>query len=96
MVPEETPCPIEKTPARIASEKFVNAVSTVYLRCNGDFDQFCSLLNLKADKYGQEKWRLFNELIERINSFDMPTLTKIVEVGSPNVEAPVSGELESD
>lgn len=96
MVPEKTPCHIEKTPARIASETFVNAVSTVYLRCNGDFDQFCSLLNLKADKYGQEKWRLFNELIERLNSFDMPTLTKIVEVGSPNSEAAALGKLEID
>jgi hypothetical protein len=93
MVPEKTPCHIEKTSARIASETFVNAVSTVYLR---DFDQFCSLLNLKADKYGQEKWRLFNELIERLNSFDMPTLTRIVEVGSPNLEASGLQELESD
>jgi hypothetical protein len=96
MVPEKTPCHIEKTSARIASETFVNAVSTVYLRCDGDFDQFCSLLNLKADKYGQEKWRLFNELIERLNSFDMPTLTRIVEVGSPNLEASGLQELESD
>jgi hypothetical protein len=96
MVPEKTPCQIEKTSARITSETFVNAVSTVYLRCNGDFDQFCSLLNLKADKYGQEKWRLFNELIERINSFDMPTLTRIIEMGSPNAEEPVPGKSESD
>lgn len=96
MVTEKTPGQIEKTPARIAGETFVNAVSTVYLRCNGDFDQFCSLLNLKADKYAQEKWRLFNELVERLNSFDMLTLTRIVEVGSPNSEASVPGELKSD
>ncbi|GAB4198960.1 MAG: hypothetical protein Fur006_49230 [Coleofasciculaceae cyanobacterium] len=96
MVPEKTPCQIEKTPARITSETFVNAVSTVYLRCNGDFDQFCSLLNLKADKYGQEKWRLFNELIERINSFDMPTLTRIIEMGSSALGEPVPGKSESD
>lgn len=83
-----TPYHIEKSPARNATETFVNAVSTVYLRCDGDFVKFCSLLDLKSDKYSQEKWRLFNELIEQLNNFDLQTLARIVEVGSPNLELP--------
>jgi hypothetical protein len=77
-----TPCQIDKSTARDVAESFVNAVSTVYLQCNHDFEQFCELLDLKSDQYSVEKWRLFNELMERLNSFDMPTLTKIVEAGS--------------
>jgi hypothetical protein len=92
MPTDRTPCHIEKSPARIATETFVNAVSTVYLRCDGDFVKFCSLLDLKADKYGREKWRLFNELIEQLNNFDLPTLARIVEAGSPKLEPPVSLE----
>ncbi len=88
MVTQTTPCYIDQSSARTVTETFVNAVSTVYLRCNGDFSTFCELLDLKADKYGQEKWRLFNELLDQFNNFDLLTLTKIVELGSPNSEEP--------
>lgn len=75
------PCNIEQSPAREVSETFVNSVSTVHLRCNGDFDQFCQLLDLKADEYGLEKWRVFNQLVEQLNNCDLLTLTQIVEAG---------------
>jgi hypothetical protein len=84
---DSTPCHIERSSARIATETFVNAVSTVHLRC--DFAKFCELLDLKADEYSQEKWRLFNELMQRLNDFDLLTLTKIVEAGYPNSEQSV-------
>src|SRR4028118_1340399 len=81
---------IEQSPARILTESFVNSVSTVYSRC--DFEKFCELLDLKADNYGVHKWKLFNALAECLNNFDLLTLTKIVEVGSPKLEAPVRSE----
>lgn len=79
---DKTPCHIEKSPARDIAEAFVNTISTVYLRCDGDFAQFCNLLDLNPDKYSAEKWRLLNRLVEQLNNFDLQTLTKIVEVGS--------------
>ncbi len=82
----------EKSPAGELTETFVNAVSTTYLRCEYDFVKFCELLDLKADKYGQEKWRLFNELVERLNNLDLQTLKKIVAVGFPTSELPVDGK----
>ncbi len=83
---DRTPCQIEKSPARDIAEAFVNTVSTVYLRCDGDFAQFCNLLDLKPDKYSSAKWRLFNRLVEQLNNFDLQTLTKIVEAGALNSE----------
>jgi hypothetical protein len=87
---DRTPCYIEKSPARILTEAFVNSVSTVYSRY--DYEKFCELLDLKPDKYGAEKWRLFNALAECLNNFDLLTLTKIVETGSPKLEAAVRSE----
>lgn len=84
---DRKPCQIEQSPARDIAEAFVNTVSTLYLRCDGDFAQFCNLLDLKADKYTSEKWRLFNHLVEQLNNFDLQTLTKIVEVGSVKSES---------
>lgn len=92
---DKTPCQIEQSPARDITEAFVNTVSTLYLRCDGDFAQFCNLLDLKADKYSSEKWRLFNHLVEQLNNFDLQTLTKIVEAGSLKSEPLADVEKQS-
>jgi hypothetical protein len=76
----------EKKPAATVTETFVNSVSTFHFRC-GDFAEFCELLDLKADKYGEEKWRLFTILVDTLNKFDLLSLTKIVEAGSPKQES---------
>jgi len=51
---KSAPCHIERSPARIITEIFVNSVSTVHSRTN--FEEFCELLDVKADEYAQEKW----------------------------------------
>jgi len=84
------PCHIERSPARIVTEIFINSVSTVSSRSN--FEEFCKLLDVKADKYAEEKWRLFNELVALLNNLDLLTLTKIIEAGSPNLELSVQSE----
>jgi len=84
------PCHIERSPARIVTEIFINSVSTVSSRSN--FEEFCKLLDVKADDYAEEKWRLLNELVALLNNLDLLTLTKIIEAGSPNLELSVQSE----
>lgn len=86
------PCHIERSPARIVTEIFVNSVSTVHSRTN--FEEFCELLDVKADEYAQEKWRLLNELVGLLNNLDLLTLTKIIEAGSPNLELSMQSEAQ--
>ena len=84
------PFHIERSPARVVPEIFVNSVSTVHSRSN--FDNFCELLDLKADEYAQQKWRLVNDLVALLNHLDLLTLTKIIEAGSPNLELSMQSE----
>jgi hypothetical protein len=87
---KSAPCHIERSPARIVTEIFVNSVSTVHSRTN--FEEFCELLDVKADEYAQEKWRLLNELVGLLNNLDLLTLAKVIEVGSPNLELSVQSK----
>lgn len=84
------PCHIERSPGRVVTETFVNSISTVHSRSN--FEEFCKLLDVKADEYAEEKWRLLNELVALLNKFDLLTLTKIIEAGSPNLELSIQSE----
>jgi hypothetical protein len=46
-----------------------------------DYVKFCEVLGLEADEYADQKYRAFQELVERLNEFDAETLAKMIESG---------------
>jgi hypothetical protein len=41
------------------------------------------VLGLEANQYADQKYRAFQELLERLNEFDVEALAKMIESGKP-------------
>jgi len=45
--------------------------------------KFCEVLGLEADEYADQKYRAFQELVERLNEFEAEALAKMMDWGNP-------------
>ncbi len=78
---EGTPFNKSKSPAQKTAESFVEGIQGFHWKT--DFVRFCEVLGLDADDYADQKYRSFQELVERLNDFDVETLAKMLELGNP-------------
>ena len=70
----------QKSPAEEATaQSFVEGIQAFHWKA--DFVKFCQVLELDADDYADQKYRAFQELVERLNEFDTETLAKMIQSG---------------
>ena len=48
----------------------------------GDYFKFCEVLGFEPGDYAEEKYSQFQELISNLNSFDLESISKLVQEGS--------------
>jgi hypothetical protein len=71
----------QKSPAELTAQTFVEGIQAFHWKA--DYVKFCEVLGLEADEYADQKYRAFQELIERLNEFDSEALGKMIESGKP-------------
>lgn len=60
---------------------FVQALNALHWK--SDYEEFCQILGLTKDtSYSYEKYAQFEELCDALNSFNLPSLVKLVESGA--------------
>jgi hypothetical protein len=70
-----------KSSAETLAQSFVEGIQAFHWKT--DFVRFCESLNLTADDYADQKYRAFQELVERLNEFDSEALAKMIDFGNP-------------
>jgi hypothetical protein len=75
--------PIQQTEvlSRITAQSFLEGIQGFHWKA--DYVKFCEVLGLEADEYADQKYRAFQELVERLNEFDAETLAKMMDWGNP-------------
>jgi hypothetical protein len=76
-----TPFNEQKSPTEVITQSFIDGVQGFHWKA--DFVKFCQVLGLDADDYADQKYRAFQELVERLNEFDAETLAKMIDWGNP-------------
>jgi hypothetical protein len=76
-----TPFNKQKSPAEATAQSFVEGIQAFHWKA--DFVKFCELLELEADDYADQKYQAFQELVERLNEFDVDTLARMIDWGNP-------------
>jgi hypothetical protein len=71
----------QKSPSEAIAQSFVEGIQGFHWKA--DFIKFCEVLGLEADDYADQKYRAFQELVERLNDFDAETLAKMIDWGNP-------------
>jgi DNA-binding ferritin-like protein len=71
----------QKSPAEATAQAFVEGIQAFHWRV--DYVKFCEVLRLEADEYADQKYRAFQELVERLNEFDAEALAKMMDWGNP-------------
>ncbi len=67
----------QKSSAEVTAQSFVEGIQAFHWRA--DYVKFCEVLGLEADEYADQKYRAFQELVERLNEFDVEVLGKMIE-----------------
>jgi hypothetical protein len=74
------PLSSRNNPTASATKLVFNAINTFNWR--SDYLKFCQTLGLEPGDYADQKWSEFQELVSYLNSFDVDSLTTIVEAGN--------------
>jgi hypothetical protein len=77
MAPHSNRSPQQK----LAAQSFLEGIQGFHWKA--DYVKFCEVLGLEADEYADQKYRAFQELVERLNEFDAEALAKMIESGKP-------------
>jgi len=75
-----TPFNGQKSPTEVIAQSFINGVQGFHWKA--DSVKFCKVLGLEADEYADQKYRAFQELVERLNEFDAEMLAKMIQSGT--------------
>jgi len=70
----------QKSQAELTAQSFVEGIQGFHWKA--DYVNFCEVLGLEADEYADQKYRAFQELVERLNEFDAETLARMVDWGN--------------
>ena len=73
--------PKQKSAAEMTAQSFLEGIQGFHWKA--DYVRFCELLGLEANDYADQKYRAFQELVERLNEFDAETLAKMIDWGNP-------------
>jgi hypothetical protein len=76
-----TPFSGQKSPTEVIAQSFIDGVQGFHWKA--DSVKFCEVLGLEAKDYGDQKYRAFQELVERLNEFDVDTLARMIDWGNP-------------
>lgn len=71
----------KKSSAEMTAQSFVEGIQAFHWKA--DFVKFCEVLDIEASDYADQKYRAFQELVERLNEFDSQTLDKMIDWGNP-------------
>jgi hypothetical protein len=71
----------QKSPAEVTAQSFLEGIQGFHWKA--DYVKFCEVLGLEADEYADQKYRAFQELVERLNEFDAEALSKMTDWGNP-------------
>ncbi len=71
----------EKSPTEIIAQSFIDGVQGFHWKA--DYVKFCEVLGLEANDYPDQKYRSFQELVERLNDFEADTLARMIDWGNP-------------
>jgi hypothetical protein len=71
----------QKSSAELAAQSFLEGIQGFHWKA--DYVKFCEVLEIEADNYADQKYRAFQELVERLNEFDTEALAKMIECGNP-------------
>ena len=78
---EGNPLNKQKSSAEVAAQSFLEGIQGFHWKA--DYVTFCEVLGLEANQYADQKYRAFQELLERLNEFDVEALAKMIESGKP-------------
>jgi len=78
---EGNPLNKQKSPAELTAQFFLEGIQGFHWKA--DYVKFCEVLEIEADNYADQKYRAFQELVERLNEFDSEALAKMIECGNP-------------
>ena len=78
---EGNPLNKQKSKAELTAQSFLEGIQRFHWKA--DYVKFCELLGLEANEYADQKYRAFQELVERLNEFDAETLAKMIDWGNP-------------
>ena len=78
---EGNPLNKQKSSAEVAAQSFLEGIQGFHWKA--DYVKFCEVLGLEANQYADQKYRAFQELLERLNEFDVEALAKMIESGKP-------------
>lgn len=70
-----------KSASETLAKSFVEGIQAFHWKA--DFVKFCEVLALDADDYADQKYRAFQELVERLNEFETEALAKMIDWGNP-------------
>ena len=71
----------QKSSAEMTAQSFLEGIQGFHWKA--DYVKFCEVLEIEADNYADQKYRAFQELVERLNEFDTEALAKMIECGNP-------------
>ncbi len=77
---DDTPFNKQKSQSEAIAQSFTEGIQGFHWKI--DFVRFCQVLGLEADDYADQKYRAFQELVERLNDFDSETLAKMIDWGN--------------
>jgi hypothetical protein len=78
---DDTPFNRQKSSGEITAQSFLEGIQAFHWKA--DYLKFCELLELEANDYADQKYRAFQELVERLNEFDTEVLGKMMDWGNP-------------
>lgn len=70
----------QKSPTEAITQSFIDGVQDFHWKA--DYIKFCEVLGLEANDYADQKYRTFQELMERLNEFEPDTLAKMIDFGN--------------
>jgi hypothetical protein len=76
-----TPFSEQKSPTEVIAQSFIDGVQGFHWKA--DYVKFCQVLGIEANDYADQKYRAFQELVERLNEFDSEALAKMIDFGNP-------------
>ncbi len=78
---EGNPLNKQKSSAQRTAQSFLEGIQGFHWKA--DYVKFCEVLELESDEYADQKYRAFQELVERLNEFDAEALGKMMDWGNP-------------
>jgi hypothetical protein len=71
----------QKPSTELTAQSFVEGIQGFHWKAG--YVEFCEVLGLDPGDYADQKYRAFQELVERLNEFDIEALAKMIEWGNP-------------